>query len=485
MTKYSAIYSIFALAATLLGGVVASCNSSYDENEYTYAYSSTAITAFSLSANEKILNNLDSIYFSIDLNTGEIYNAQPLPYGTDISRMIVNIESDMCSATDIMFKTKAGADTTVNYLTNATDSINFAGGPVRIHVASYDGTAGQNYTVTINVYDHPVDSIYWTDVAGGRLPSAISGLQKQKTVESKGTYYMLTANATGHSIAVTTDPYDWSSWQSRSIRFDAFDPDIDSFTATSDGKLYVIDEGGNLYVSQDEAESWTVCDGVEMEYLYGAYEDKVIGCSVSGNTVYTSVYPGTSAPKAMPADFPVSGTSNMVCMTVRWGARPQGYIVGGRKLDGRLSGDTWGFDGNEWARISAGELDEAEGRSLFPYTFSVTDTVTWRTTEHEVLVTLGGKMKDNKLVDDVRFTDDMGMHWFDVDQQKQLPAEIKPRYGASVFVVEHEIKSRAIRPITEWNAPYIYLVGGYDITGRLIPDAWRGVLGYLTLKPLQ
>ncbi|MDE6165362.1 MAG: hypothetical protein K2F62_07180, partial [Muribaculaceae bacterium] len=64
MTKYSAIYSIFALAATFLGGVVASCNSSYDDNEYTYAYSSTVITAFSLSANEKVLNNLDSVYFS-------------------------------------------------------------------------------------------------------------------------------------------------------------------------------------------------------------------------------------------------------------------------------------------------------------------------------------------------------------------------------------------------------------------------------------
>ena len=159
MTKYSAICCILAVASTLIGGVTTSCNSSYDVNEYTYVYSSTAITGFSLTANEHILNNLDSVFFSIDLDKGEIYNAQPLPYGTDISRMVLTIETDECSATDILFKTKNGSDTTVNYLTNATDSINFAKGPVTIHVASFDGTAGRNYKAWRRVYEQPVESI--------------------------------------------------------------------------------------------------------------------------------------------------------------------------------------------------------------------------------------------------------------------------------------------------------------------------------------
>ncbi len=486
MTKYSAICCIVALAATLSGGVVSSCNSSYDENEYTYTYSSTVISEFSLTANEEILNNLDSVFFSIDLTTGEIYNAQPLPYGTDISRMVVNIETDMCSATDILFKTKSGADTTVNYLTNSGDSINFAGGPVRIHVASYDGSAGRNYTVKINVYDQPVDSIYWTKMTDGHLPSTLSGVRRQKTVMAGDRYYMLTANASGYSLAVADDPSVLSSWQARGIEFDGIDAKVESFTGTSDGSLYLLDGDGQLYVSHDEAGSWTACDDVVMDNVYGAYDDMIVGGYVADdNTIYTCTYPGQSEPMAMPADFPVSGTSDMIWQKVKWGARPQGYIVGGRKADGTLSGDTWGFDGNSWARVSKGTLEAAEGRSVFPYIFSATDTMTWRTTEHDVLVTIGGRLADNKLVTDVHFTNDNGMHWFDVEDMKQLPPDLKPRYGASVFVAEETINSRAIRPITEWNAPYIYLVGGRDASGKLQPEIWKGVLGYLTVKPLQ
>lgn len=485
MTKYSAICCILAVASTLIGGVTTSCNSSYDVNEYTYVYSSTAITGFSLTANEHILNNLDSVFFSIDLDKGEIYNAQPLPYGTDISRMVLTIETDECSATDILFKTKWGSDTTVNYLTNATDSINFAKGPVTIHVASFDGSAGRNYKVWINVYEQPVDSIYWTQMTG-KLPSSTNAIRQQKTIEAAGKYFMLTASSAAYSIAVTDDPFDKDSWQPREVEFDAFSPVVSSLTGTTDGKLYILDENDALYVSDDEGETWTVCDGVTMANIYGAFGDKIVGCLTDddGKTL-TRVYPGQAEATVAPGDLPVSGTSEMVCMTVRWGVEPQGYIVGGRKADGTLSGDTWGFDGEKWALISNGTLAAAEGRTVFPYTFNETDTMTWRTTEREVLVVMGGKLADNTLVKTVHYSNDMGMHWFEADKFKQLPPELKPRYSASAVVARHEITSRAVRPITEWDAPYIYLTGGYDVNGTFLPEMWRGVLGYLTIKPLQ
>lgn len=485
MKKYSAICCILAVASTLIGGVTTSCNSSYDVNEYTYVYSSTAVTGFSLSADDRILHNLDSVFFSIDLEKGEIYNAQPLPYGTDISRMVVNIETDECSATDILFKTKNGSDTTVNYLTNATDSINFAKGPVTIHVASYDGTAGRNYKAWINVYEQPVDSIYWTDM--GRIPSSISGLRQQKTIEAAGKYFMLASNNTAYSLAVTEDPFDKTSWLSGNVEFGAIAPVVNSFTGTTDGKLYILDQNGILYVSDDEGQTWTECDGVKMDNIYGAFGDKVVGCVADDEgKILTRVYPGSAEATAAPTDLPVSGTSEMVCMTVRWGVEPQGYIVGGRKADGTLSGDTWGFDGQKWACISNGTLAAAEGRTIFPYTFNETDTTTWRTTEREVLVAMGGKLADNTLVKSVYFSNDMGMHWFEADKLKQLPPVVKPRHSASAVVAKHEINaSRAVRPITEWDAPYIYLSGGYDVNGTFLPDMWQGVLDYLTIKPLQ
>ncbi len=485
MTKYSAICCIVAIAVTLIGGMATSCNTSYDENEYTYAYSSTAITAFSLSANKNILNNLDSVFFSIDLNSGEIYNEQPLPYGTDISRMVLNIETDATSATEIIFKNEAGKDTTVTYSDNETDSIDFSNGPVLIHVSSYDGTAGRNYKTWINVYEEPIDSIYWEKQ--GNLPTSLTVPRKQKMVAAAGKYYMLTANTTGYSLASTDNPYNVDSWQSRMVSFDSFTPDIESLAGTADGKLYILDNDGGLHVSHDEASSWDVCNVTALNHIYGSYGTGIVGCYIGqDNKIYTQVYPGSPNPVAVPVDFPVSGTSYMVCMEVNWAAGLQGYIVGGRKKDGSLSGDTWGFDGQSWARISAGSLEEAEGRAVFPYTFSETDTTTWRTVERKVLVSIGGKRADNTIVKEVHYTNDMGVHWFKADSLKQLPPELAPCHSASVVVANHEIKaSRAIRPITEWDAPYIYLAGGYDVNGRFMPNIWRGVLNYLTLKPLQ
>lgn len=484
MTKHSAICCILAIASAVAGGIATSCNSSYEADEYTYVYSSTAITGFTLAANEYILNNLDSVFFSIDLKNGEIYNEKPLPCGTDISRMVVNIETDECSATDIIFKTKAGADTTVNYLTDATDSINFASGPVYVHVTSFDGTSARNYKVWINVYDQPVDSIYWTSL--GRIPSTLSSIAAQKTVEAGGKYFMLTKGKSGCSIATTENPFVTSSWQSQAVVSEDFSPLTESFTATTDGKLYAIDADGALWISDDEGIDWSVVDGVTLNNIYGAYGNQIVGCRTDADGKnYTVVYPGDADDQVAPEDLPVKGTSSMVCMTTQWSTVPQGYIVGGRKADGTLSGDTWGFDGQNWARISRGTLAAAEGRAVVPYIFSETDTMTWRTTEREVLVAIGGKLADNKLVETVHYSNDMGMHWFDADKLKQLPPELTHRYSASAVVAKHEISSRAVRPITEWDAPYIYLTGGYDSNGVFLPEMWRGVLDYLTLKPLQ
>ena len=43
----------------------------------------------------------------------------------------------------------------------------------------------------------------------------------------------------------------------------------------------------------------------------------------------------------------------------------------------------------------------------------------------------------------------------------------------------------AIKPITEWQCPYLYLFGGESADGVLLDDYWSGTVNYLTRKPLQ
>lgn len=47
-----------------------------------------AVTAFSLNDNKKVLDSLSNVFFSIDLVSANIFNADSLPYGTNVSRLV-------------------------------------------------------------------------------------------------------------------------------------------------------------------------------------------------------------------------------------------------------------------------------------------------------------------------------------------------------------------------------------------------------------
>ena len=82
---------------------------------------------------------------------------------------------------------------------------------------------------------------------------------------------------------------------------------------------------------------------------------------------------------------------------------------------------------------------------------------------------------------------DNGVTWREASTALQLPSEISPRYGTSVILTDKTFTSgsRAIAPITEWDAPYIILSGGYTARGVLYNEQWNGVINRLTFKPLQ
>ena len=50
---------------------------------------------------------------------------------------------------------------------------------------------------------------------------------------------------------------------------------------------------------------------------------------------------------------------------------------------------------------------------------------------------------------------------------------------------ETAANSRATAPITEWDAPYIYIFGGYEADGSLNRGLWRGVINRFTFTPIQ
>ena len=104
-----------------------------DDKETKALSESVRISAFSLQADKEVLDNLENVFFTIDLENGLIYNADSLPKGTDVSKLKVKITTDKASKVNI-----ADIDSTFDYIKNNNVPINL-NFPRNIEVISQSG----------------------------------------------------------------------------------------------------------------------------------------------------------------------------------------------------------------------------------------------------------------------------------------------------------------------------------------------------------
>lgn len=466
--------TIYILAAVAMTGFVA-CGGDDPETD-EYISSSTAITGFSLQKNDKELVNLDSVFFSIDLVNAKIYNADSLPFGTNVSRIPVTITTNGCKALTITQSEEGKEDVVVDYLNNSTDSIDFTK-KVTISMTSINGLYTRDYDVRVNVHLQKPDSMRWAQVDRRQLPTSFTVAADQRTVEIDGTTYCLTRSGSAYCIAVSTDLENYK-WTYKTPAF-GMTPDVKSFTSTSEA-LYILSTDGDLYRSTD-GESWTSCS-TKMTTLITGYESTLLGLKKEGDAYYHVTYPATtSVPVA--ATFPVSGMSQGVTITSTWSPIPQVLIIGGRCADSSLTGAVWGFDGKEWACLSNNYIPAAEGVTFFPYFSFKTFTNKWTVSKYSALIAFGGRTADGSLSKTVYISLDNGINWKKGDSLIQLPEYI-PAMMNSQAIVNAAILSRYSSPITEWECPYVHLFGGQNASSTLYNTVWRGVINRLESKPV-
>lgn len=497
MKKCNPSYLLAFVAAIIAFPALVSCNS---ENTWGYDpedYSGTQITGFNLKADANVLNNLDSVFFSINQIDASIYNAAPIPAGTDVTSIGVNISSDQVSVIEI---TQPAGDETeekvVDYISTPDEKISFANGPVRIRLVSADGANERTYIVTLNVAKDVTDSLYWDKVDAGKM-RMIQSAVASKTVKAGRQALTLSRNAGGNVAISTFVPASGNgggNWDSQLIT-PTFDGgaapalDVATFTASADGSvLGVVASNGTLFTSSDGGATFTTA-AAGWVAITTPYADGFIGVtSHAGSYSYASwpasVWPGASAAE-FDTEFPVAGTSSAVGFSSKWASKEQMIITGGLTASGIRTSGTWAFDGNAWARISD-KLPSGSGWSLAAFTIAVTDSATWQIDRRNVLIAIGGL--DHKPYTDVYVSRDMGVNWKKGSEELQLPEYIPFATGASLIVFEKTMTDAApaaIKPITEWQCPYLYLFGGESADGVLLDDYWSGTVNYLTRKPLQ
>lgn len=494
----------FSLLAFLLGLTCAvaltSCNDDDDDNSSTTTYiaasaSSTEVSAFTLGNNDSVLTHLDSVNFTIDQKQCLIYNADSLPQGTDVTHLTATITFPNTVSKAQLHVTggKVMADTTWDYTSTTTDSIDFTG-RVELQVTSANKQVTRTYLIKVNVHKMSPDSLAWNQADRRDLPGINGRLLASKTARTGTGYVTLVHDASRYVLSrtATLGAPSWTQWV---VTF-PFTPQVESFTATS-AALYVLDEQGNLYTSTDDGATWTAA-GVQWASLIGSYNDaEVLGVTLSGSAATADVYPRPEGyvPQVLPDSFPVTGTSQLVPGGNEWTLRPQYLLVGGRKADGRLTSATWGFDGERWGQVSnttSTLLYGLEQPVVVPYYSFVTNGTSHRYYQQITWLLLGGKKADGSLNRTTFVSYDQGITWSTTTILMHQPDYMPSFYGAQAFVEQDVLTAKARRraastvtqPITEWQCPYIYLMGGRGESTDALTSIWKGVINRLTFKPL-
>ncbi len=526
MTKFFAKTALTALIASV---GLSACNE--DPEDYSIDGidlsinngSNTAITAFNLKANRKIIAGLDSVFFTIDLENFSIYNADSLPKGTNVGKMLVNIGNSGSSKIVIKYTdydTKEAKE--IDYSESGTkDSINFFD-DVTITVTSLDERFAKTYDVKVNVHQVEADSLCWGSMQYCSLPTNATAVA-QGTALLGNTLCCFTADADGNvTLARTATPHLPDSWSKESVTL-PFVPRLESVKAGTN-RLYMLSNDGSLYTSVN-ATDWTNTDNINNGVGYkwvstlGTVGDTLYGIATDNETYVYACIPAGNSPingTPVPDDFPVTGTSQMYLFYNQWSTMPQAIITGGRCADGSLSSYTWGFDGKSWVKFGCMPENAAlENMTMFPYYTFTTNTTNWKTTKYTTLFAFGGSSSDGTVNKTVYTSRDFGVNWYKADQNLQLPEEFPALTTAQAFVIDQTLyvdqpnlsgswneiavrripawsqielpatMSRAIKPITQWECPYIYIFGGVQPNGQLNQNIWRGAINRLTFKPLQ
>lgn len=487
--KLAICFAVVLAAANFIA-----CNSSYEPVNVTA--SCAAISKFTLTKDDSVMAHLDSVFFSIDLNKGVIFNADSLPCGTKVTALTPVITTlEGASLIELTVKRTGKADTIYNYTSNSTDTIDFTH-PVSMRVVSPDGLNQRTYTVYVNVHKIDTDTLSWSDMDSWRLPSDFAAPERQHTTIGSERLFTLTSSQGRYCLSYYHDVHnlgntylDQALRTSKLVTF-GFTPVVESFTATDDNTLYILADNGTLYRSANLGASWTACPQ-RWQTIIGTYQGSLLGITTGSSPMIEDLGRGTSQP--LPAGMPVSGMSIPVHYDFEMASTPQLMIIGGRKLDGTLSADTWGYDGNSWAKISKKTLPEGlYGMVTVPYySFSVAGNLT--ATRVTTLLAFGGRKADGSLSKTVYASTDYGFNWSEAPEKLQLPEFLPAMYDAQAFVLATRMSAdvtvpamqRISKPTETWDCPFIYLFGGRLANGSTANTVWRGVINRMTLKPVE
>ena len=402
---------IFLSVLATLIVATGSCNSKSDddESEIVVTPAIVAVKQFYLQANDSVLDKLDSVTFSIDLNTGVIFNADSLPKGTDVSRLIASITfANTMSKAELTFLKDNEEEVTVDYLKNSEDSIDFTY-PVTLDVTAQDGLNSFTYQIKVNVHTQEPDTLIWDKVSISSLPSRYTDPVAQKTLYRSETAYSLIEEYNGEYTLASCSDLNEYDWIRSSLNLD-FIPSIESFTLTPDA-FWILSDNNNLYFSE-KGETWTKT-GEQWISILGAYEDSILGIkSTEGGYVHTK-YPSDDnfVETVLEDEFPIFNSSTLGVMQTEWDPQPFAILACGIMENGEPTSAVWAYDGISWAIINDSVLPSVSKPMMARYIVYRDTPYVFLKREMDVWLFFGGVNLNGDMNRNVYMSYDNGVNW--------------------------------------------------------------------------
>lgn len=498
---------MFAISAAFAG--VIGCNKKDDDTIQTYTpEASVAVSSFSLKSDDNVAENLDKLFFSIDLERGLIFNADSLPVGTNISALVPKMSySTTVGGAELQYVQSDGTIASSDFMATPNAAIDFRN-PVSLILTSSDGSYARTYTIRVNVHKTDPSLLGWSDNAVYPLPSRLGSPREQKTVEFKSAPLTLIEErdgtftlASGENLFVTADDHD-AGWKKEAVSL-PFTPEISSFVASEEA-LFMLGTDGSLWTSTD-GRQWNVTSERWRNIVCAYASACVLGIKEKDGKLVHCSWPSISGmtETVLPSGFPVRDFSNAGSYSNKWSQKPLSIICGGTLADGSVSPCTWAFDGSSWALLSGdsetGSFPAVKGATLVPYWISTPTTGNWKLAEHDAWLLMGGTLADGSLNREVWYSLNNGVSWTNGGDAMKIPDTMPAFTGADNVVSLFRYSSDALawrksarkrinasidgQEIT-WECPYIFIFGGRDFSGNLLDAVWRGAINRQRFVPV-
>ena len=302
MKKNLSIYFVLLLSAFSL----LSCGSS-EEEVYTpspYAFITSfsiddirsEYPAFTSDGKDTVVVktvSMETIAFTINQATGEIYNNDSLPYATDVTKVVIRM-----SAQGVPVIYVDSTDTYSNFTSN--DSIDFST-PRKFRVYAGNGEYHKDYTISINVHQVEPEMMVWTKYG------AVEDVCPVRALERGDEMFLFGTDANGAAVVAVTGSDDAESWSCTAIT--GLPVEALETVAVFGGNFYAV-YAGDVYSSADGV-TWSVAaKGTGAVAIIGV-SDEAGELWIAGEQGLLCSNDGVSfnVTGALPADFPLYGVS--------------------------------------------------------------------------------------------------------------------------------------------------------------------------------